>query len=491
MNALKDQQFVSRPPIVTLMGHIDHGKTSLLDKIRQSHQLEKEAGGITQHIGAYQASWQGKKITFIDTPGHKAFAKMRARGVKITDLVVLVIAADEGVMPQTEESLQYIKKAKVPFLIALNKIDLPRAQQEKVLNQLTKLGILVEKRGGDVVLAPVSAKTGKGIDTLLEMILLLAEMSEVKAKVDASFKGVVVESVLNRHRGAEATVIVQKGKLKVGDNVVCDDQRVRIRAMLNDQGKPCQEAVVSQPVLVLGFSSPPPVGSEIHLQKEGEKKAKVKSDVGKEDKKEEKLIKDSFDLILRVDALGTREAVLDALPQDNLTVLQSGVGDINESDVLLASSFGAKIFGFNVRVSKAVRDLAKHEGVDIKIFKIIYKLLEEVEKEVAEFCQKKEEKKILGEAEIVAIFDIANQRVAGGRVQKGVVNLGATAQIWRQDKLLKETKISSLRQGKKDVDSVKKGGEFGAVFSPRLDFLIGDMIKLVKSDSNNSKDKSE
>jgi len=491
MDALKGQQLVSRPPIVVLMGHIDHGKTSLLDKIRQSHQLEKEAGGITQHIGAYQVSWQGKKITFIDTPGHKAFTKMRARGVKITDLVGLVIAADEGVMRQTEESLEYIKKAKVPFLIDLNKIDLPQAQQEKALNQLTKLGVLVEKRGGDVVLVPVSAKTGEGIDTLLEMILLLAEMNEVKIEMGASFEGVVVESVLNRRRGAEATVIVQKGKLKVGDDVVCDGREVRIKAMLNDQGKPCQEAIVSQPVLVLGFSSPPPVGSKIRLLKKDEKRAKIKGDVSKEDKKEEKLIKDSFSLILKTDALGTKEAILDSLPQENLIVLQSGVGDINESDVLLASSFGAKVFGFNVRASSAVRDLAKHEGVDIKIFKIIYKLLEEVEKEVIEFCQKKEEKKIFGEAEIVAVFNVADRKVAGGRVQKGIIEIGATAQIWRKGQLLGETKIGSLRQGKKDVDSVKKGGEFGAVFSPHLDFLVGDVLKLVKSDSNNSKDGNE
>ena len=481
-------KFVLRSPIVTLMGHIDHGKTSLLNKIRQSHQLKKEAGGITQHIGAYQASWQGKKITFLDTPGHKAFAKMRARGVKITDLVVLVIAADEGVMPQTEESLRYIKKAKVPFLIALNKIDLPRAQQERVLNQLTKLGVLVEKRGGDIVLVPVSAETGEGIDTLLEMILLLAEMNEVRVGIDASFEGVVVESALNQRRGTEVTVIIQKGKLKVGDNVVCNDREVRIKAMLNDQGKPCREAVVSQPVLVLGFNSPPPVGSKIYFQKEGEKGIKVKDDISQEEKKEKKLIKDSFSLIFKADALGTREAVLDALPQENLVVLQSGVGDINESDVLLASSFGAKVFGFNVRVSGAVRDLAKHEGIDIKVFKIIYKLLEEVEKEVVEFCHKKEEKKVLGKAEIVAIFDIANQKVAGGRVRRGVINLGATTQIWRKDRLFGETKISSLRQGKKDIGSVKKDGEFGAVFSPNLDFLVGDVIKSVKSDSNNSED---
>jgi len=481
-------KFVSRPPIVTLMGHIDHGKTSLLDKIRQSRQLEKETGGITQHIGAYQASWQGKKITLIDTPGHKAFTKMRARGVKITDLVVLVIAADEGVMPQTEESLQYIKKEKVPFLIALNKIDLPQAQQEKVLIQLTKLGILVEKMGGDVVLVPVSAKTGEGIDTLLEMILLLAEISEVRVEMDASFEGVVVESVLNQRRGAEATVIVRKGKLEVGDDVVCDDREVRIRAMFDDQGKPCREAIVSQPVLVLGFDSLPPVGSKIRLQKEGGEKTKVKNDIGKKDKMEKESTEGFFSLILKADALGTREAVLDALPQKNLTVLQSGVGDINESDVLLASSFGAKIFGFNVRVSSVVRGLAKHEEVEIKTFKIIYKLLEELEKEVAKFSQKKEEKKILGEAEIVAVFNIADQKVAGGRVQKGVINLGATVQIWRKDQLLKETKISSLRQGKKDIDSVKKDREFGAVFSPHLDFSIGDVIKLVKSDSNNSKD---
>jgi len=481
-------KFVSRPPIVTLMGHIDHGKTSLLDKIRQSHQLEKEAGGITQATGAYQASFLGKKITFIDTPGHKTFAKMRARGVKITDLVVLVIAADEGVMPQTEESWQYIKEAKVPFLIALNKIDLPQAQQEKVLNQLAKLGILVEKMGGDVVLVPVSAKTGEGINTLLEMILLLAEMNEVRVERDASFEGVVVESAVDRRRGAEATVIVQKGKLKVGDDVIGDGREVRIRAMVNDQGQPCQEATISQPVLVLGFSTPPPVGSKIYLKKEGGKRVKAKNDVGEGDKGGKKLVKDFFGLVFKADTLGAKEAILDALPQENLIVLQSGVGDINESDVLLASSFGAKIFGFNVRVGSAILDLAKHEEVDIKIFKIIYEFLEEVEKEVAEFRQRKEEKEILGMAEIIAIFDVAGQKVVGGRVQKGGISLGATAQIWRQDRLLGEIKISSLRQGKKNIGSVRKGGEFGAIFSPHLDFLVGDVIRLIKSDSNNSQD---
>ncbi len=471
------------------MGHIDHGKTSLLDKIRQSHRLEKESGGITQHIGAYQASWQGKRITFIDTPGHKAFAKMRAHGAKITDLVVLVIAADEGVMAQTEESLRYIKEAGVPFMIALNKVDLPQAQPEKVIDQLAKLGVLVEKKGGEVVLVPVSAKTGAGIDSLLEMILLLSEMNGIAVKTETAFQGVVVESALNRRRGVETAIIVQEGKLRVGDVITCQGQKIKVRAMLDDQGRPCQEAVASQPVLVLGFSSPPPVGSKIYLWAENIKGAPLKSKRHEEKKREEVSAQDTLNLVLKVDTLGMKEAILDALPREGLTILRSEVGDINESDVILASSFGAKIFGFNARVPGAVRDLAKHEGVDIRIFNIIYRLLEEVEKELVKFCQEKEKARIVGEGEIKAVFNIAGQKVAGGLVRKGIVRLGAVTQIWRQDQLLGETKINSLRQGKRDVSSAQKGEEFGAVFSSSLDFLVGDVIKLIKSDSDNLEDK--
>ena len=475
-----------RPPVVAFMGHIDHGKTSILDRIRQSEVQKREAGGITQGISACQVEWQGQKITFIDTPGHEIFDNIRARGAAITDLAVLVIAADEGVMPQTEESLRHLQKAQVPFLIALNKIDLPQAQPEKVKDQLLKLGVLVEDRGGEVVLVPVSAKTGEGLDDLLEMIILLAQINEVEKKSFAATPAVVLESLVNPRRGVEELILVREGKLSLGETVASEGQTAKIRAMFDWQGKAVKTAGPSQPVWILGFSQPLPAG------------AIVKKGTAETTSKEESplpssasLKKGFLNLVIKVDSLGSQEAILAALEGEKVNILSIGVGDIGESDLLLASSFQGLILGFRVRLTKRMADLAKKMGVTVKTFSLIYDFLKFVGDEVEKIIKKKEAAAIAGEAEIIALFDIEGKKIAGGRVNKGVIVLGEEVQLWREGRLIGKTKIVSLKQRKKDVRKVSQGEEMGMIFSPLVDFRKGDMIRYVKSDSDRQEDKNE
>ncbi len=472
-------KFSPRPPVVTFLGHFDHGKTSLLDKIRQTNISQKEVGGITQKIGAYQIEYQGEKITFVDTPGHEVFAKMRSRGAQVTDLAVLVIAANEGMMPQTEESLAHIKEAGVPFLIALNKMDLPGADPEKVKNQLTALGVLVEDRGGEVVTVPVSAKTGEGIKDLLEMILLLAKMNDLKAPVNAPFSGVVIESGINPRRGVEVSLLVQEGELGKDDEVWAANQRARVKAIFDDQGRSILKAQVSQPVLVLGFSSVVPVGEKV-----------LSAEVGAELEEKLSLQKDKFAVketagkpavIFKADTLGVLEAILSLPVVSELAILGSGVGEINESDALLASSFGGKIFGFNVSCGKGIEDLAETEGVKIGRFNLIYELNEALEEEVKNFSSQKEEANILGEAVILAKFKVGGETVAGGKVLRGEIVKGGEVELWRGKEKIGEAKITSLREGKKDIEKAKAKEEFGAVFSPHLDFTVNDVVRYKKN----------
>ncbi|MGI6278228.1 MAG: translation initiation factor IF-2 [Patescibacteria group bacterium] len=464
----------SRPPVVTLMGHIDHGKTSLLDRIRQSKLQDKEAGGITQHVGAYQIVFNDQKITFIDTPGHKVFEKMRAQGAKITDLVVLVIAADEGIKPQTKECLDHIKSAGVPFLIALNKMDLPNANQEEVKNKLTQFGIVAEDRGGDIVLVPVSAKTGEGIDELLEMIVLLSQMNELDYQPQKPFQGVVLESGLDVKRGMLVTAIVKQGKLLVGQKLVAEEEEAKVRALFDDSGQPIKEALISQPVSILGFTKPLAAGSLI---------SDPALEVGKSDRpflkevsadQEEKTL---LRLVVKADTQGTLEALINSIPQKKISIIESGVGDINDSDVFFASSGGAEIIGFNVSLSRRVADLAEAEEVDVQTEEIIYELLQSIEEKLKALETIEEEKKILGQAEIIADFTVPDGRVAGAKVILGEIEKGTRVTIINQGGKKKKTKIVSLQQGSKKIDRVKKGQEFGATFSPAVDFKIGDMIK--------------
>jgi translation initiation factor IF-2 len=477
----RKEKLLPRPPVVAVLGHVDHGKTTLLDKIRQTNVVAKEAGGITQHIGAYQVRVKGKKITFLDTPGHAAFMKMRARGVEATDLVVLVVAADEGVKPQTLESLKYIKAAKIPYLVAINKIDLPNVILDQVKSDLAKNEILVEGFGGDVVAVPVSAKTGKGIDELLEMILLLTEMADFRADPQAPLEAVVIESRVDRGRGPVATVLVKKGTLRLKEAIMADKVMAKVKAMFDDQGKTVKEAGPSEPVEVLGFKELPSAGSRVIQATEKEMAAPSQkawpAAVQKRPETEpsEKEDKRKLKIILKADVAGTLEAILASFP-DEVEVIFSGVGDVNESDVLLAATTKSLIFGFNVKIPAQIKKLAQTEKVSLRAYKVIYELLEEVEKKVLRILEPTIDEEIIGQAEIVAEFEINKERIAGAKVVEGRIAKGDQLQLKRGQEVMGRCRIKSLKQGKEMVEKAKKGEEFGAILSPPLDFRLGDML---------------
>ncbi len=476
---------LSRPPIVTIMGHIDHGKTTLLDKIRKTHVQEKEVGGITQHTGAYQITITSKgkkqepqKITFIDTPGHAAFAKMRARGAQVTDIVVLVIDSKEGVKEQTKESLKYIRKTNIPFLVALNKIDLPESNPDRVYSQLAENKVIVEKYGGDIVAVPVSAKSGQGIDQLLEMILVVAEMQEIKSDPKGKFDGVIIESHLDKNCGPLATILVKKGTLRLGDVIITDSQKTKIKAMFDENFKRVKTADPSTPVEVLGFKILPPAGSKIFsppLGQTDDKAPKTQSlpstELPKEIPKDEKCLK----IILKADTVGTLEAITSNF-SDEVKIIHQGIGNITESDVLLASSTGSQIIAFNVNAPPSAQKLAQTENVKINQYNLIYKLLEDIEKRVLKILEPTIDEEILGEAKIIKTFEIKNQKIAGCKINQGEIKINDKIHLKRGDNLISDTKIISLRKGKESVKSVKKNEEFGAIFSPPLDFQENDAI---------------
>ncbi len=462
----------SRPPIVVVLGHVDHGKTTLLDKIRQTNVAAKETGGITQQIGAYQVNYKDRKITFIDTPGHVTFSKMRLRGVKIADLAVLVVAANEGVMPQTKESLKYIKEAKIPYLVAINKIDLPEIKIDWIKKNLAENEIFIEGYGGDIVSVCVSAKTGEGIEELLEMILLLGEMAELKGDPEEEFEGVVIESKLDSYKGPIATVLVRNGSLRVGEEIATNDgEKSKIRAMFDEYGRKVNIAFPSQPVVILGFEEVPSIGTKVIKGITG----KVSLSFPKKEKelemKEEPLLK----ILLKADAVGSLEAILGSLPKE-IQVVYSGVGNISESDILLASTNKAQLIGFNVKTPSLVKKLAEIEKVEVKVYKIIYELLEEIEKEVLKISTSLLEEKILGQAEIIAQFEVKGERIAGAKVKSGLISKQNKISLKRGNKIIGDCRIKSLRIKKQDVEEVKEGEEFGVVFSPPLDFTIGDVL---------------
>jgi len=466
-----------RPPIVTVLGHVDHGKTSLISKIYEKDLTKKEFGGISQHIGAYQIKIQNPKskiqnITFIDTPGHVAFSKMRSRGAKIADLAVLVVAADEGVKPQTLESLKHIQETNIPFLVAANKIDLPNINLDWLKGNLAENGILVEGWGGNVVFVPVSAKTGKGIDDLLEMILLLWEMEDVKSDPEGELEAVVIESKLDSKRGPVATILVRNGSLKVGEKIRTEEVGGKIRAMFDDKGKRVNAAYPGEAVEILGFSRVPLVGSKIfHGSLEGKLSSFSKPKALEKEEEEEKKIK----IILKTDTQGTLEAILGSLPQE-VKVIFSGIGNVSESDVLLAKTSEAQIIGFNVKASGAVEKLAETEGIEIKTYNIIYELLEDLEKKVLKILEPTIDEEILGQAKIIAEFIVKNQRVAGCKVGEGEIERKFPLHLKREGEIIADCQIVSMKIGKEDTDRVKKGEEFGIILSCPVDFKIGDML---------------
>lgn len=475
---------MKKPPVVAILGHIDHGKTSLLSKIREQDLTKKESGGITQHIGAYQIKHQGQKITFIDTPGHVAFSRMRARGAQVTDLVVLVIAADDGIMPQTRESLEHIRAAKTPFLVAINKVDLAAANPQKVKEQLQKEGILVEDLAGDVVSIEVSAKTGQGIPELLELIILSAEMQEKKVDPGASLKAVVIESSLDSRRGPVASLLVQDGTLRLGDGLRAGQVKGKVKAMFNENNQKITAAGPSQPVEVLGFKEIPTVGSLVSKATGPAAVSEGVFPVNKDQlRPDQPLTEKKLKIILKADVQGTLEAVQSSLPAE-IEIISQSVGSVTESDVLLAAATVAEIFGFRIKVPVSVAKLAQTEGVKIRNFSIIYELLDEIKKRLIEPEISEE---ILGRAEILAEFEYHQARVAGCRLKEGKIRKSDLVRLRRGKETIGETRIKSMKYKKDDIDLAKEGQECGLIFKTNLDFQVGDSVLSVVFQKNESK----
>src|SRR3954464_4034604 len=493
-----------RSPVVTVMGHVDHGKTSLLDALRHANVVSGEAGGITQHIGAYQVTSpeSGKKITFIDTPGHAAFTAMRARGAKVTDIVVLVVAADDGVMPQTIEAINHAKAAKVPMIVAINKIDKPDAKPERVRTELLQHEVQVESFGGEVVDVEVSAKNKTNLDKLLEMIALQAELLDLKTNSERPAEGTVIEAKLDRGRGPVATVLVQRGTLKVGDIIVAGAEMGRVRALISDQGENLDEAGPSVPVEVLGFNGPPEAGDRLAVV-ENEARARQVTSYRAHQKREnaaasisgmrgslEQMMsqlktagRKEFPLIVKADVQGSLEAILGSLEKLGTEevaarILHAGVGGISESDVTLAEGFNAAIIGFNVRAHKEAAAAAKRNGIEIRYYNIIYDLVDDVKKAMSGLLAPTLRETMLGNAQILEVFNISKVgKVAGCRVTDGTVERGANVRLIRDNVVVHEGKLSTLKRFKDEVKEVQAGQECGMAFEGYGDMRAGDVIE--------------
>lgn len=455
---------LERAPVVTIMGHVDHGKTTLLDYIRRSKVAEREHGGITQHIGAYQIQKDGKPITFIDTPGHAAFSAMRARGANITDIAILVVAADDGVMPQTKESINHIKAANVPMIVAINKMDVPGANVDRVKKGLSEANVLVEDYGGDVVVVPVSAKTGQGVEDLLEMINLVAEISELKDESNQKFEGVVIESSLDKFRGPVATILVKKGKLLVGEKIVTNSVKGKVRSMLDSEGKQVKEAGVSMPVEVLGFEKTPGVGEIVTLASDSEGVSETVEEGISKRNPLENLVKEEktqINLIIKADVAGSLEAIAAAVESLNdherkVNVVLKETGEVSDSDVLLSASTKSLIISFNVKVAKSAEKLAEEENVMIREYRIIYELLDEL-KEGLEVLVEAKREKILGKGTIIAIFDTSHGKIAGTKVNEGRLAKNDRVRIERNGEEIGVAKVKTIRHLQKEINSAKEG----------------------------------
>lgn len=491
-----------RPPVVTIMGHVDHGKTSLLDALRHANVVAGEAGGITQHIGAYQVERNGQKITFIDTPGHAAFSAMRARGAKVTDIVILVVAADDGVMPQTIEAISHAKAAGVPLIVAINKIDKPEANPERVRTELLRHEVQVESMGGDTLEVEVSAKAKTNLDKLLEVILLQSEVLELKANPDRAAEGIVIEAKLDKGRGPVATVLVDRGTLKVGDIVVAGSEWGRVRALLDDRGANVNAAGPAMPVEVLGFQGTPDAGDRVAVV-ENEARAREITEYRVRQKREnvakrasgsrgslEQMMsklqtagKKEFPLVVKTDVQGSLEAIiasLEKLGNEEVAarVIHGGVGGVTESDVTLASASDAAIIGFNVRANKQARDAADRDGIEIRYYNIIYNLVDDVKAAMSGMLTPERRETFLGNAEILEVFNISKiGKVAGCRVTEGMVERGASVRLIRDNVVIHEGKLGTLKRFKDDVKEVHAGQECGMNFEAYQDMRAGDVIE--------------
>ena len=495
----KEEDLEIRPPIVTIMGHVDHGKTTLLDYIRKSNIASGEAGGITQAIGAYQITYNDNKITFIDTPGHEAFTAMRARGASVTDIVIIIVAADDGVMPQTKEAVEHALNANVPIIVAVNKIDKADANPERVMTEMTEIGITPEAWGGNIPFINLSAHTGEGIPLLLDTILAIAEVSNLKANPHRYAVGAVIESKLDKNVGGIASFLIQNGTLRLGDPVVVGNSYAKVRTMKNDLGEAIVEAGPSMPVEITGLSENPSAGDKFmafETEAEAKKIAEKRKVMAMEaqNKKETVSLDDLFsrieagakqiDVILKCDVRGSEEAVKQALEKIEVgdvkvKVIRSGIGTITESDVVLAQAGHAIIIGFNVVPSHITKEVAKEYGVDIRLYTIIYKLVEDMEDAMRGMLDPEFEERIIGNVEIRKIFKFSKVgNIAGSYVTDGLVKAGASARIIRDGVVISDTKIASVQREKDSVKEVKKGFECGLTFEDYNDIKAGDTVEV-------------
>jgi translation initiation factor IF-2 len=502
-----EEDLAPRPPVVTIMGHVDHGKTTLLDAIREAAVVETEAGGITQHIGAYQAEVEGRKITFLDTPGHEAFTAMRARGAKVTDIAVLVVAADDGVMPQTKESISHARAAEVPIVVAVNKMDVPDANVDRVKSELAAEGLQPEDWGGTTQFSAVSAREKENLGDLLEKILLVADAElDLRANPDADASGVVIESRLDVGRGPVSTVLVHRGTLRVGDAAVAGDASGKVRALYDYRGEKVKEARPGEPVEVLGFDHPPGAGEFVRVV-EHERQAKHLANVRAERLRREQLAQrprrrvsletlhsdlqagevQDLNIVLKGDVQGSVEALLGELqkiqhPEVRVNVIHTGVGGVTEGDVNLASASNALVIGFNVRPSADARQLAEREGVDIRTYRVIYQLTEDIEKALVGMLSPVETEETLGEAEVRALFRVSRLgTIAGCMVTSGVVRRGASVRIVRDGTVIYETSIAQLKRFKDDAREVSEGFECGILLDGFNDVKEGDVLEVYET----------
>jgi translation initiation factor IF-2 len=497
-----DEDLIERPPVVTIMGHVDHGKTSLLDAIRETEVVAGEAGGITQHIGAYQVRHAGKEITFLDTPGHEAFTAMRARGARVTDLAVIVVAADDGVKPQTEEAIDHAKAAEVPIIVAVNKVDKEGAQPERVRTEMTQHGLQPSEWGGDIEFVDVSAKTRDGLDSLLDTIQLVTDLEELKANRDAMASGTVIESKLDPGRGPVVSILIQRGTLEVGDALVAGASFGRVRAMHNFTGARVKTAEPGEPVEVLGFDGVPEAGEFVRAvenerrarQLAGERANRLKTEALARRSGRKVSLEDVFklaqegtvkelSLVIKADVAGSLEAIEDEiakLPQDEVAVniIHRGVGGINESDVMLASASSGLILAFNVRPVQDARQLAEREGVEIRSYSVIYRAIEELRAAMQGMLEPTEVETSLGQAEVRQLFRASRIGViAGSHVSEGKVTRGARVRVVREGTVIYDTTIGSLRRFNEDAREVTAGYECGIVLTNFQDLREGDILE--------------
>ena len=503
-----EETLTARPPVVTIMGHVDHGKTTLLDAIRKTSVVTTEAGGITQHIGAYQADHNGRRITFLNTPGHEAFTAMRARGAKVTDIAVLVVAADDGVMPQTKESISHARAADVPIVVAINKIDLPDSNPDRVLSELATEGLQPEEWGGDVQVARVSAKAGDNLDDLLERILLVADAElDLRANASVEASGPIIESRLDVGRGPVATMLIHRGTIKVGDAIVAGDAWGRVRALYDYLGERVLQALPGEPVEILGFDKPPPAG-ELGRVVENERRARELAQQRGERLRREALAKQArgsgvsleklfeqmqaggvqdLNIVIKGDVQGSVEAIVSELgkiqhDEVRVNVIHTGVGGITENDVNLAAASGGMVVGFNVRPSAEVRAAAERAGVEIRLYRVIYQLTEEIEQALVGMLTPVETEAIIGEVEVRALFKVSRLgTIAGCMVTSGLVRRNSSVRIFRDGTRIHETTVSALKRFKDDVREVTEGFECGVLLDGFNDLREGDVFEVFET----------